>query len=138
MAIELQNPGPGEPTKLSFDTWPHPAEFFVGGGTPGVEYVYLCPEELPDAQDRGWSTIANMKFFKIRGVAATAVARGTPIPGAKAGSSICKWGASDLLIERVGLQLKPSAPPSPEDTLEAAIIAAKAANQKSKVSQPSK
>ena len=98
--VELKNPGNTFPTHLEFTEWPHLAEFLNGGGVPGVEYLYLLPEELPHSQDTGWSTIIRMPFFKVNGISLTAVAKGEPIKGASIGSTICKLNISKLAIER--------------------------------------
>lgn len=106
MTSELKNPGLGAPTDLNFDTWPRLGEFFAFGGVPGVEYLYLCPEEMPNAQSKGWSTVVRMPFFKVNGIDLTAMAKGEPIVGAARGSSVCRLNVSHLAQERTGLTVK--------------------------------
>lgn len=129
MGSKLLNPGSGEPTHLDFTEWPHLAEFFASGGTPGVEYLYLCPEEVPRAKREGWDTIVRMPYFTVGGIDLTAVARGEPIPGVRPGSSVCKVHVSNLAQERCKLDVKLAAEPDATDKLNEAIAAAKSRHQ---------
>lgn len=118
MSLSLKNPGTGAPKITEFDSIPHPKEFLLHGGVPGVEYLYLLAAEQGEGQTDGWSPIAGLPFFKIKGLTCTIMARGKKIPGAQPGSVKCKFSISKQLKQALNpeaaLPPEPTEPPAPE------------------------
>jgi hypothetical protein len=87
-----RNSAPEVPSVLSFDTIPSLREFFAHGGVPGVEYLFVTPQNQPRAQREGWQMILGVPFFQIRGKDCTIMGRGKPLRNTPAmpGTSICK------------------------------------------------
>lgn len=81
----------------TFDKLPQPLELFRKGGLPGVSYLLLLTEQQADAQEEGWLPIAGMNAFRVRGMSATVMAKGEPIPGGQPGSVKCPFYVSKAL-----------------------------------------
>ena len=100
---ELKNPGYEAPTELVFDTIPSLYEFFRHGGCPGVSYMFVCPENMPKAQNQGWVQIVGVPFFTIGGQPCTIMAKGQPLKDtpAQPGTSKPLVFADEKLFEGV-------------------------------------
>lgn len=93
----MSAPAKPNSTLKNYDKIPHPLELFRKGGIPGFEYLILLTEQQADAQEEGWQPISGMNAFRVKGMSATVMARGEPIPGSQPGSIKCPFKVSKAL-----------------------------------------
>lgn len=85
------------PSPLDFDAPPPPDTMILGGGIPGVEYLYVLAKnaiyaQKSDLDGRGpFVPLHNMPMFTIAGEACMLLGRGKPIRNARPGSVRCRF-----------------------------------------------
>lgn len=97
-----------------FQKFPHPSEFLRDGGLIGVEYLYVCTDNAPKAQDAGFGQLTGVPYFTVKGTPMTIMGRGTPSQTGRPGGGRCVYWIDKDAIIRTGLSVPGFAAPTPE------------------------